>query len=523
MRRSRSAQLRRSHEGPDLGTAVLPAGIVVLTLLFLSTGPLSAEAGLRVPLDGRGDFVFVADLPVFPTDGSGARVDLAVRIDHDQLRPTDARGAWSRRVAVELKLARQGRVPVDTTQVFEVRGGPTPDRMDDRRVVPFELLEIRTEVPEGMWAVTVNAVVLGGDVRRARAQGVLAVPSVAELSLVSDPEFRIHGRDGLSLPHPERLYGVNQDTLEVYFETVTAASPSEEGKRGIRVTVRDPVYGGMDEELVWFEPAPGRSGHLYRLPLGSFPAGAYLLELAPTAEGARSVEAEFVVSWRIERALQDADEVLLEAALVLPADAYERFRKLPRAVQSQRMQEFWDRHDPTPGTAVNETQELFRERVEHARRFYGEMGRQGPLSDRGRVYVRYGEPSEIEVEVIPSGGGDLDAAIERVHDTHFIPLEGVIAREQENKTDIVGLRRPGRGGAAGGAVDYEVLRDRQRNQARIGEEGSFELWIYDGDGEPLFGPPVGWSEDIGLRFLFVDRLGNGTYQLDFSNLPTRIE
>lgn len=503
----------RRSPGRSLGG---PGPLLGLLLTALLVTP--ASAGVRAPLDGVGDFRFLVDLPTQPIPGGLARVDLAVRVDHSEVRPEGAPDRWQRRVAVALKIAREGQIAVDTLQVFEVRGEALtadPDR------VPFDLLELSTPIGPGRWAATVTCTLLGDGNRIARASGVLevAAPDGAQPRL-GDPEFRVRSA-GVSLPHPQRLYGVLQDTLEVYYE-LAGATPGE--RLGVEIAVRDPIHGGMDEQLVWLEPTQERSGHLFRLPLGSFPDGVYEFALrlaassgAERGESPRESRADFVVSWRMARSVQEADDVLVEASLLLPSEDLEAFRRLSRAAQSQRMQDFWDEHDPTPGTTINETQERFAERVAYAHRHYGESRVPGPLTARGRTYVRYGEPLEVEVKVIPSNGADLDEAIERVHDTFTTPLEGVAAREQENKVDFVGLRRPMRVASDG------VLRDRYRNQARVGQEGSFELWIYRGDGDPLFDDTGAWAENIDLRFLFVDRLGIGKYELDFSNLPNRRE
>ena len=62
-----------------------------------------------------------------------------------------------------------------------------------------------------------------------------------------------------------------------------------------------------------------------------------------------------------------------------------------------------------------------------------------------------------------------------------------------------------------------TTRDLRRNRLRIGRESSYELWSYESTGDPLFDHAPIWSEGIDLRFLFVDRMGTGEYQLDYSN------
>jgi len=60
--------------------------------------------------------------------------------------------------------------------------------------------------------------------------------------------------------------------------------------------------------------------------------------------------------------------------------------------------EFWQRRDPTPETPVNEKRQFFYDAVAFADKNYGEKGRAarpGWKTDRGRIYVRHGQPEEL--------------------------------------------------------------------------------------------------------------------------------
>jgi len=56
---------------------------------------------------------------------------------------------------------------------------------------------------------------------------------------------------------------------------------------------------------------------------------------------------------------------------------------------------FWRTRDPTPGTVKNEAREEHEERLAYANRYLGrETPRRGWQTDRGRVYIQLGEPSD---------------------------------------------------------------------------------------------------------------------------------
>jgi len=59
---------------------------------------------------------------------------------------------------------------------------------------------------------------------------------------------------------------------------------------------------------------------------------------------------------------------------------------------------FWQKRDPTPGTARNERREAFYDAIAYANREYKEGGRKsvaGWRSDRGRVFAKYGAPDDV--------------------------------------------------------------------------------------------------------------------------------
>ena len=69
--------------------------------------------------------------------------------------------------------------------------------------------------------------------------------------------------------------------------------------------------------------------------------------------------------------------------------------------REQFIEQFWLRRDPTPDTAENEFKEEHYRRVAYANERYA-SGIPGWKSDRGRIYITFGPPDEIESH--PSGG-----------------------------------------------------------------------------------------------------------------------
>lgn len=65
------------------------------------------------------------------------------------------------------------------------------------------------------------------------------------------------------------------------------------------------------------------------------------------------------------------------------------------------IENFWLRRDPTPDTAENEYKDEHYRRIAYANEHFS-SGIPGWKTDRGRIYIMYGKPDEIESH--PSGG-----------------------------------------------------------------------------------------------------------------------
>jgi GWxTD domain-containing protein len=70
--------------------------------------------------------------------------------------------------------------------------------------------------------------------------------------------------------------------------------------------------------------------------------------------------------------------------------------------REQFIEQFWKRRDPTPDTERNEYREEHYRRIAYTNQHFGSQSFDGWKTDRGRIYIIYGRPDEIESH--PSGG-----------------------------------------------------------------------------------------------------------------------
>ncbi|HEY1339449.1 MAG TPA: GWxTD domain-containing protein, partial [Bryobacteraceae bacterium] len=88
--------------------------------------------------------------------------------------------------------------------------------------------------------------------------------------------------------------------------------------------------------------------------------------------------------------------------------------------REQFIESFWLRHDPTPDTVENEFKEEHYRRIAYANEHFA-SGIPGWKADRGRIYITYGPPDEIESH--PSGGSYERPAEEGGGSTSTFPFE----------------------------------------------------------------------------------------------------
>ena len=78
------------------------------------------------------------------------------------------------------------------------------------------------------------------------------------------------------------------------------------------------------------------------------------------------------------------------------------FKKLATDDEREKfIEDFWRVRDPDPDTEENEFKQQFYERVAYANEHFS-SGKPGRLTDRGRIYIKFGKPDEIESH--PTGG-----------------------------------------------------------------------------------------------------------------------
>lgn len=138
--------------------------------------------------------------------------------------------------------------------------------------------------------------------------------------------------------------------------------------------------------------------------------GQYRVNLrARTTEPERDATASVDIRIDVTRAMLgvDFDDTLEMLGLIASDAELKPLRDAPEAQRAAAWSRFWAARDPDTGTVENEALNQFLSRVQYAMREFGQFG-PGWQSDRGRVYIRYGPPEQIDTAMDQRAQGEYE-------------------------------------------------------------------------------------------------------------------
>lgn len=464
----------------------LPA-LLIAGILPFGGGP-DAEP---FPVSAGGDIRFELDAARF-ADPSDAALEIYLSLPEASLCPSPDSITTSR-VMVEVVFEDAHGDELGRLR-DSMRLSRTPAAEGDVVLVPRHRITLRPECPEGTEQLKVRIEDLSGEkvglldrMRKRKPYGEARgrfdkpVPGcrASDILFAWDVD---RSTDAASIrrrvePNPLRYYGLYHTTLLMYWERYDGGGRLQ--YRIVRSGDGQLVASGVDSARVGDGPV---TAYLIRADLSRLAAGAYHVELVDAQNDSCSVSAPFEILWDSASWNQDQKALLEQAYVLLNPTEYERVEGMSRGQVEAYMRDLWGRHDPNPTTGINELEATYRDRVEYANRFFGTTFRKGMLTDRGRVYVRYGPPDELTRETNPQDE-DMIAKI----------LPGEVA------TDRV-----------------DIVRSPHPRNAR--DDSAYEVWKYQIRGEPLFPEQEAPAQHAGLEFIFVDDMGYGEMRLIYTNL-----
>lgn len=487
----------RSSTGARLALPL--TGLLIAIALASPAAAQRFEVG-ELPWRVGGDLGFTVDAAAFPDSAEGHLLMVYLRVPPTTLQALvrDSSGVGRFRVEMRLKGAYGGRKGEYDQEFEDVAGSEEAGLgkvVQTRFVVRPGAHELEVKL-EDLQSKKRGLIYMGRDVHEdAKVKGEFDVPepqngrSISSIEFVwsdqpgaqSSPFVR-HGR--MVLPNADRLYGRFESTLRAHFR---ARGKLDDRRPWIWVARLFDKQGHELSKVDSTGPASQMLEASLVMDLRGLPAGGYDLEIKAWQdgdEGALLRRSRFSIGWQPSTWLRKTYDIEDEVHFLLDAEEEEAFVQLHPGEQERYMIDYWEKRDPNPETSMNEAKAIYEERIRFANANYSRVGLvKGMFTDRGRVYIRYGEPSEVLQQVIPAGDATLEQMIYE------------IAYAEDRSPEHV--LQPGPGG----------------------DMRPFEVWLYEGniplpiEADPTLRESVARNR---LVFLFVDDQGLGSYTLRYT-------
>ena len=141
-----------------------------------------------------------------------------------------------------------------------------------------------------------------------------------------------------------------------------------------------------------------RSNHYIRINRHQFDQSRYELEVIGTYHGkVITLRKIFSFYWtESPQSPKDLDKALEQMRYLLEADSIGWALKQPYESKRAYFDRFWNRMDPNQETQKNELMDEYFLRVNYANENFSTLSVDGWLTDRGRIFIKFGQPDDIE-------------------------------------------------------------------------------------------------------------------------------
>lgn len=143
---------------------------------------------------------------------------------------------------------------------------------------------------------------------------------------------------------------------------------------------------------------------LVQIPSHRFSEAEYKIEVVELKSGKTVATKLFKSVWFDKPvSLHSVDLAIEMLRFIVDRQTLKQIGAGSAAAERKKLQEFWSKKDPTPDTEFNELKAEYYRRIDYAYQHYSSGDVAGFNTDRGRIYILYGPPENIE-RVYPTEG-----------------------------------------------------------------------------------------------------------------------
>ncbi|MEW5795705.1 MAG: GWxTD domain-containing protein [Candidatus Zixiibacteriota bacterium] len=205
--------------------------------------------------------------------------------------------------------------------------------------------------------------------------------------------------DILVVPSVHRTFGaVAGDRIAYYFEVYPGDEDSE--KVVLETKVRHYRRGMVYRDTLHLSIGREPERQLREISLDRMLPGEYELVISLLGRRNKKLAARdqmFRIAWTQDGMIRNDWKAVVRQLELFAEDVdvgdMEKLETVEERIKA--FDQFWLERDPTDGTPENEAKTAFYYRVRIANERFGVMQREGWRTDRGRIYIQYGEPDYL--------------------------------------------------------------------------------------------------------------------------------
>jgi GWxTD domain-containing protein len=166
----------------------------------------------------------------------------------------------------------------------------------------------------------------------------------------------------------------------------------------VRYVVKDNRDVVIQQNKYFVKRKPGLMEHFVRLNRYYFGRSIYTLEISANIGNQWVTKTNsFGFVWKyVPNTQQDLDLAIEYLKYIANGDSIKHYRDKPFEEKQDFFKRFWQQNDPNPDTEENELMIEYYQRLNFANENFSATGIRGWLTDRGRIYIKFGQPDEID-------------------------------------------------------------------------------------------------------------------------------
>lgn len=382
--------------------AFLMAGMFLSALIWAQTGSLPAGSEAGLPYFNTGLF------STFDKEDGHSITRAYVQIVNDNLTFVKTDSGFDAEVQIELFLTKENQDFVFNRTISKKISVADYSETNDNENLNTMYSEVAVDSGKYEAVVTVTDKNSNKQLSQKRALNVSAPgPEDAGIAL-SDilffSDYKTDDEGNITQFEPELTSNFSGGGKFVY-AYFNSYSYDDSDSMFIRYLVKD-NDGTIIQQNNYVSPKEkGLQEHFIRLNRYYFNRNVYTLEVSANVQGQWITKSNsFAFFWRYSpNSKQDLDMAIEYLRYIGRDDSIKYFRNKSFEEKSAYFQRFWRKRDPNPDTEENELMIEYYRRINFSNENFSATGLQGWLSDRGRIYVKFGQPDEVERHPFEAG------------------------------------------------------------------------------------------------------------------------